>query len=79
MQTKESPMINIDDRMEVALSLIDAALSRVGLLMVSDAERDIFRDRYSYRSLLGQIFDVTGADLSEARALLDEWHVWHRR
>lgn len=67
---------DLDDRHGLACSLIAAALDGRAMRLL-DIERRVLRDPVAWASLLDLIESQTGTDLSEARALLAEWHAWH--
>ena len=68
----------LDDRMQLALRLLNRARLAVDLPEMTADEVAILRARHGWRSYL-QFLKLTSTlgDLSEVEALLGEWHAWH--
>lgn len=68
----------LDDRMQLAISLLNRARASVDLPPMAPEEVAILRARYGYRSYLQFLrLTTTLGDLAEVEQLLGEWHAWH--
>lgn len=70
---------DVDDRMALAVEDVNRRLAAVQLGPLSEVELISLRDPYGYRTVLAFLAAAAPADLSDAQALLDEWHAWNTR
>lgn len=73
--TTTSP--NLDDRMALAIALINEHLAAAGKSQLTPIEHQVLRTPAAYREHVNFLRIYACADLRAALALLDEWHAWH--
>lgn len=66
----------LDDRMAMAISLINDQLFNADLPSLNDADCAVLRDPAGYRALVMIIGSAADVNLRHALELLDEWHAW---
>lgn len=76
MERITAAQILADDRMAQAVQMINAELTSRRWSALREVELAQLRDRYGYGPCLTLLEAFAHVDLSEARALLHEWHTW---
>ena len=69
----------LDDRLALAVSMINDQLFNADLPPMTDADVAVLRDPAGYRALVLVMGSAADVNLSHALGLLDEWHAWHGR
>ena len=69
----------LDDRMALAISMINDQLFNADLPSLTDADCAVLRDPAGYRALVVLIGSAADVNVRHALDLLDEWHAWNRR
>jgi hypothetical protein len=68
---------NLDDRLELAISIINDHLFNAGRGSLTPLECQVLQMPQGYTSHVAYLANYCGSDLRHAQQLLDEWHAWH--
>lgn len=68
---------NLDDRLALAVSIINDHLFNADLGQLTPLEHQVLQMPGQYAGHVAYLAKYCKADLRHALSLLDEWHAWH--